>query len=94
MNSVLHLLNVFFWTILYFSPLSEGTLLSFKYHSPEQKYDTGSSSIQHDRLTLDDLAARTSSESIVGPFGKGPTSKKIARESTVIRLKAASQQDF
>lgn len=73
MNSVLHLVFVFLFNISYFSPLFKGTGLSVKYHSPEQKRLL---SVQHLRLTLDDLAARTSRESMVGPFRNGPILKK------------------
>ena len=78
MNSILHLLRDFFSAISYFS-LSLFTWLPFRYHFPEQRDRTGSLSVQHDRLTLEDLAAKTSSESTVRPFGKGPTSKNIVR---------------
>ena len=77
MKSFWHLLFVSFSSALYFLPLlgrGSGLSLNFQSNVSGQKK---SESIQHERLTLEDLAAKTSSESMVRPFATVPTLKKI-----------------
>ena len=93
MNSFWHLLFVSFSSALYFLPLSgrgSGLLLNFQSSSVGQQ---SSQSIQHERLTLEDLAARTSSKSMVRPFPTGPTLKKT-QFVMVIRVKATLEQNL
>ena len=86
MKSVLHLVLVFLFCILYFSPDFNFTELLLKYHCKElSQQSLGLTNAKHFKLTLKPAVTETTGEEICGALERKPVSddKKTKRANII-----------